>query len=158
MTFSFILLLIVFALVFIQIIFFQITKRVNIDKGYVKVDSLLTPTEHNFYVVLQKQISKYHIIQCKVRLEDIIIVTAVQNRNSMRGRIKSRHIDFTICDKATLKPLYCIELDDSSHNRPDRIERDTFINNLFEDVKIPLLRVSTKDMYKFKLSSYKLNI
>ena len=41
-----------------------------------------------------------------------------------RNRIHAKHIDFVLCDPGNLQPILCIELDDPSHNRPDRIERD----------------------------------
>ena len=46
----------------------------------------------------------------------------------------------------------CIELDDKSHKRWDRIQRDNFINKLFEDLEIPLLRYPVyENYYKKKL-------
>ena len=45
------------------------------------------------------------------------------------------------------KIKFCIELDDKSHERPERIERDNFINQLFNDLKIKLLRIKAKPEY-----------
>ena len=44
----------------------------------------------------------------------------------------------------------CIELDDYTHNQQKRIERDKFINKLFEDVNIKLLRVPVQNFYNIK--------
>jgi hypothetical protein len=41
----------------------------------------------------------------------------------------------------------CLELDDTSHNRKDRIERDVFVNGAFEQAGVPLLRVPTQKYY-----------
>ena len=41
----------------------------------------------------------------------------------------------------------CIELDDYTHKRKNRIERDTFINELFKQLEIDLLRYPTYNIY-----------
>jgi len=47
----------------------------------------------------------------------------------------------------TLKPVFVIELDDSSHKRPDRIERDSFVKKVFEEARIPLVRILVRNGY-----------
>ena len=42
-------------------------------------------------------------------------------------RIQAKHVDFVICDEK-LVAKYIIELDDNSHNAPDRIQRDLFVD------------------------------
>jgi hypothetical protein len=37
--------------------------------------------------------------------------------------------------------LFCMELDDPTHNRKDRIERDKLVNTAFYDAGMPLIRV-----------------
>ncbi len=50
----------------------------------------------------------------KVRLEDFVEATG-EEKQSLRGRIKSRHADFLVCDdKLHIKTA--IELDDISHS------------------------------------------
>lgn len=39
-------------------------------------------------------------------------------------------INFVLCDKENIEPLIAIELDDSSHGRPDRMARDIFIDRV----------------------------
>ena len=50
------------------------------------------------------------------------------------GKIKSKHIDFILCKKDNLYPELLIELNDSSHNKEDRIKRDDFIKKIAEKV------------------------
>jgi hypothetical protein len=61
-------------------------------------------------------------------------------RKSNFDHIKSRHIDFVICDSA-LSPQIVIELDDFSHRRPDRVGRDRDVNRILEIAELPILRV-----------------
>ena len=41
----------------------------------------------------------------------------------------------------------CIELDDKTHEQKERIERDNFVNQLFKDLKIQLLRIKVNNYY-----------
>ncbi|WP_157919293.1 DUF2726 domain-containing protein, partial [Escherichia coli] len=54
--------------------------------------------------------------------------------------ISQYHIDFLIVDKSNFSIVCAIELDDSSHDLPDRIKRDNKINMIFKFTGIPLLR------------------
>ena len=46
-----------------------------------------------------------------------------------------------------MKPLCGIELDDSSHENDDRQERDQFVDTLFREAGLPLLRVPVRREY-----------
>lgn len=118
---------------------------------YFKKHSLLTPAEDNFYKVLEKiaQENSY-IIQTKVRLEGLIGVDFyAENWWGLRNRIKSREMDFVLCEKrdSSLNPVLIIELDDSSHQRADRIERDKNLNHVLEEAGLPILHISTAYSY-----------
>ena len=45
---------------------------------------------------------------------------------------------------------YYIELDDNTHNQAKRIERDNFINKLFKDLDIKLLRIPVQNYYNME--------
>lgn len=108
-----------------------------------KKKPLLTPTESDFYKILKSKCdNKNLLIFPKVRLEDYIEVTSKEEKNKYRGRIKSRHIDFLICDNE-LNIIMGIELDDKSHNRKSTQETDEFKNQLFNTIGIPLARIKT---------------
>jgi|SRR3989344_1769522 len=121
---------------------------------YHKRDYLLSNAEKKFYDVLKIIADENNwIISLKVRLEDLIEVPHnmdYRQRWSLRGRIKSRHIDFVICDKINIIPLLAIELDDSSHGRWDRVESDNNLNRILKEAGLPLLRIRAK--YSYSLS------
>lgn len=77
---------------------------------------------------------KGYIICPKVRLSDIIKPkSGEKNYQTLLNKIQSKHVDFVICDQNMyIKAI--IELDDSSHNRPDRIERDKFVDTILQSV------------------------
>ena len=42
--------------------------------------------------------------------------------------------------------MYAIELDDFTHERSDRIERDSEVERIFEEAKLPLVRFKNRDI------------
>lgn len=108
---------------------------------------LLTKTEYSFYNAL-KDICKAQEIQIcpKVRLEDLAEVTTKQSKMKYRGYIKSRHVDFTLCD-SKLNVIAVVELDDYSHNTNKAKQTDSFKNQLFETIGIPLFRIIVCNNY-----------
>jgi hypothetical protein len=83
-----------------------------------------------------------------VRLEDLLwLPKYTRNRYGLRNRIKSRHVDFLLCDKENVKPIIVIELDDSFHSREDRVERDNFVDRALQGARLPILHVKVRDFY-----------
>ena len=105
--------------------------------------NLLTNTEYTFYKVLKNSCDANNLLICpKVRLEDFVEVTDYQEKYKFRAYIRSRHIDFIICD-SSLRVLAGVELDDSSHNSQKAKENDMFKDNVFRVIGIPLFRAKT---------------
>ncbi|MDE7319372.1 MAG: DUF2726 domain-containing protein [Lachnospiraceae bacterium] len=126
-------------------------RRFEKDYPYEK-KMLLTAAEYRFYRILKERCDKNDLLICpKVRMEDFLQVTDRQNINKYRGYIKSRHIDFIICDK-DLYMLAGLELDDSSHDTDAAAVTDAFKNNVFKKIKIPLYRIPVEPkMYKSRI-------
>ena len=104
---------------------------------------LLTKTEYGFWKCLKQKCDEKGFIICpKVRMEDFLSVTVKDKKQLMkyRGYIKSRHIDFMICDSA-LHILAGLELDDRSHNSASAQKTDLFKNQVFTVIGLPLFRV-----------------
>jgi len=115
-------------------------------KGNYQATSLLTPTEQKFYNLLLLECMKINMnVYPKVRIEDFINAVG-KDRYVNRNRIKSRHIDFLICD-SNVKVKLAIELDDYTHNTREAAELDEFKNQLMKEVGIRLFRVKVKDDY-----------
>ena len=56
-------------------------------------------------------------------------------------------LDFVVCDATTMKPRLAIELDDSSHNRDRKKQRDTFVDEVIACAKFRLVRVPARRTY-----------
>ena len=104
---------------------------------------LLTSNEFPFYRILQPLCEKHGwLLLIKMRLADIMAVRSGEKEYmSYFNKIKAKHTDFVLCDPDTLDVLCGVELDDPSHDRPDRIERDEFVDQVYETAGIPLLHV-----------------
>ncbi len=117
---------------------------------YDAIPHLFTPAERSFLRVLREVIGPEHQIFGKVRVAD-----ALQVRKGLPGaawrqafnRIQAKHFDYLICRTADSAILLAIELDDKSHERPDRIARDRFLERATAAAKLPLLRVPCQKHY-----------
>lgn len=109
-------------------------------KSYQK-KYLLTKNEYQAYKNLKTILSKHQLIACpKVRLLDIVEPINGDHYKGALGKIQSKHVDFVICDK----DLYIkgiLELDDNSHNLPERQERDQFVDAVLRNVGYKVIRV-----------------
>jgi len=115
---------------------------------YFKRPSLVTKNELRFYKSLHKAAMDDFEVFAMVRIADLIRVEkGSPNGRKWLNKILSKHIDFVLCDPRSLEPVCCIELDDASHSRPDRIERDRFVNDAFDAADLPLLRIPVEPTY-----------
>ena len=114
----------------------------DITKLY-NAKTILTDREYEFYKKLKPLADEYGLsIFTKVRLADLIEPKPkAENPYWMEcfNKIKAKHIDFALADEETAI-VALIELDDTSHERPDRVERDDFVNAVLENTGYALLR------------------
>ncbi len=113
-------------------------------------DDFLSPAELSFYKVLVLILRNRYTVQSKVRLADIFFVAQAKGKMAYFNRISQRHLDFLVCDAASMKPLLGIELDDSSHRKKNRQERDAFVEEVFRAAKLPLVRFPVQRGYTAK--------
>ena len=117
------------------------------DLPYRLRDDFLSPAELAFYRVLTQAVGGQAVICTKVNLADIFFVPQSKENHSFRNKIDRKHVDFLLCEPATMKPRCGIELDDSSHDRRDRQERDAFVDQVFKVAKLPLIHVPARASY-----------
>lgn len=135
------------------IVFFAIILLLRMFGGEQKFpyntrNSLVTRSELKFYRALVKAAQDDFAIFAMVRLADLFTVAPqTKNYRSWLNKILAKHVDFVLCDPLTLQPLVCIELDDASHQKPDRIERDILVNKIFDSADLPLLRIPVQPSY-----------
>ncbi len=136
----------IIAILFIIAIFYiiYISKKSANNKAlpYSK-KYLLTKNEWNFYRRLKPVADRlgYGII-AKIRLADLVEVDTSKTNEFGKffSKISSKHIDFGLVNPENMEVKFLIELDDSSHDKPDRIERDDFVNKLCSKTGYVLIR------------------
>lgn len=109
---------------------------------YGKKQSILTPSELVFYNTLGHAVGHEYRIVPQAHLSAFIDheITG-QSWKGAFARINGKSVDFLLCNKETMEPVLAIELDDSSHSRPDRKLRDDFVKEVFADAHMPFLRI-----------------
>jgi hypothetical protein len=117
---------------------------------YTLKPALFSPAERSFLGVLDQAIGKHYQIFGKVRIADVIETErglSASTRQAAFNRINAKHFDFLLCNRDDLAVVCAIELDDKSHRKNSRQERDAFIGDLCQSVGLPLLRVEAKRTY-----------
>ncbi len=110
-------------------------------------DDFLSPAEFSYYRVLKSVLGARATVCTKVRLADILFVARPHENQAYLNRISSKHVDFLLCDSSTMTPVVAIELDDASHKREDRRQRDEFVDNALHAAGLPLVRVPPQHDY-----------
>ena len=73
--------------------------------------------------------------------------TPTGERQRAVNRLLAKHIDFVLCRPHDLAITALVELDDSSHNRPDRKARDVFLEKACAAAGVTLLRFPARQGY-----------
>jgi len=132
-------------------IFFPFLKFVQKEEAqalpYRLRDDFLSSAEFSFYKVLTSLLGARWTVQSKVRLADVFFVSRPNENIAFFNRIAQKHLDFLVCDSASMKPVFGIELDDSSHRRSNRQVRDAFVEDVCKAAGLPLLRVPVQREY-----------
>ena len=110
-------------------------------------DDFLSLAELSFYHVLCDAVGGRAVVCPKVRLGDIFFVTRPHKNLAAFNRIAQKHVDFVVCEPQLMRPLFGVELDDSSHARAGQQTRDEFKDRVFEAARLPLLRVPVQRGY-----------
>lgn len=109
---------------------FPFYKKVVMHKGELKV-----------FQYIRECVPENCMVLAKVRLWDIVDVPQKQEeRMHYVGKIRSRHVDFLICDEVA-SPLLAVELDGKLHQSQERQEKDEYLNRALAAAGIDVLRV-----------------
>lgn len=112
-------------------------------------DHFLSPAEQAFFDILRQAVGNRAVLNAKVALNDIFYVNKddYSRYRIYTNKIDRKHVDFLLCDPVTMQPVVGIELDDRSHQREDRQERDHFVDGVFSAGDLPLLHMPVRRAY-----------
>lgn len=118
-------------------------KKYDLKRYYLK-SSIVTPVERWMYRIIQEELPNDYLIAPKVGIKDFVGITKGQNYIGHFGHIAQKHIDFLICKKEDLSPVLGIEIDDNSHQKTDRKQRDQEVNQIYNAVGLKIIHIPTK--------------
>ena len=117
---------------------------------YARRESLFTPAELRFLSTLREALPEGLEIFGKVRVADVLKPVEGLDPKAWRSafhRITAKHLDFVLCERETGCFVCAIELNDRSHQRPDRQERDRFIVQACAEAGFSLLLIPAARSY-----------
>jgi len=115
---------------------------------YKRKNFFLTRAEHECFDALMAAVGNDYLIFAQVHLPTLIDNKVVgQNWRAAFRHINGKSVDFVLCDKAYISPKLAIELDDKSHERPERQERDVEVERILQEAGVPLLRLQNRGRF-----------
>jgi hypothetical protein len=139
-------------LVVVLVIIVRWVLRARGDEAYpyVRNEALFTPAERSFLGALDRAVGPEYRVFGKVRVADVVSVRRMRDRSRWRqafNRISPRHFDYVLCSKDDLGVVAVVELNDRSHRRRDRQDRDAFLVGLCDAIGLPLVQVPARKSY-----------
>ena len=114
--------------------------KINARESY-QARQLLTKHELQEYFKLKQYADTRGWLVCpKVRLWDLIEPKrGAGKKQTLINKIQSKHVDFVLVDQS-MNVIGVLELDDRSHDRADRKERDGFVREALEGAGITMIQ------------------
>lgn len=101
----------------------------------------MSRAEREFFDILIGIVEDKYYVFPQIHLPTILDNKIIgQNWRGAFRHIDEKSVDFVICDKAYIKPIFVIELDDKTHKQDNRKERDEEVERILSEAGIPLLR------------------
>ena len=136
-------------------------------------DAVLSPGEIVFLPALRDAVrlawegrggiaSDMPLVLASVRLAEVVEAAASRSKDrsawqSAFNAIQSKQIDFVVCEAGTTRPLIAVELDDATHARANRRERDEAVEAICAGAGLPLLRVRAAASYPVQRLAAQIN-
>lgn len=139
-------LLVAFAVV---IVILSILKSAATGKGssktfqFARKDPFLRQDEVLLFKRLVAALTEAHVFP------QVAMSAFVQHRGkaqAARNLFAQKYVDYLVCDRETMRPLYVIELDGASHASLKAQKRDKQKNDVLASAGIPIMRYTSKDV------------
>ena len=132
------------------------------DFHFKHKDFLITEKEYKFYKLLMAILDDKYYIFPQIHLSHITKPSVKWTPNWGGWKAAFHHInqmsvDYVVCTKKGIRPKLAIELDDSSHNRADRIARDEEVEAMLAEAELPLARFTDEEAQQADLVEARLS-
>lgn len=97
----------------------------------------ISSCEQHYFDIFKKILSgSSYVVFPQIPLSQIVNVISTDIKYQYE---LNQVIDFGIFDATTFKPVLCIEINDKTHEQPDRLARDIKVKNILTLADLPLL-------------------
>lgn len=108
---------------------------------YRRKEQLMTNYEAKFFRRLEKVAGDRYYIFPQVHLSSILDHKVKgQDWRAALSTIQRKSVDYVLCSREDLRITYAIELDDSSHDQDERVDRDRTVERILADSGVVLVR------------------
>jgi len=109
-------------------------------------DQFMSTPELALFRTLQQMVGRRYAICPKVSVNDIFYIVRPNENVHFFNKIFRKHVDFLLCDPATLKPVIGVELVKPVAKSETR-EVDQFMQDLFISAGLPLVHIPSSEHY-----------
>ena len=115
---------------------------------HYKPRAFLDSVEGNVYKALSEVFDANTKVFAKVCLAGLVAVPKADRQYLAHWRrVQRRTIDFLICSASTLKPILAIKLETELDSKKRRASGPGILEEVLEDIGLPLLRLRAQDEY-----------
>lgn len=126
-------------LALVQLLRLSRAPRAGQQRVYRRKDTYISRAEWEFLHILRNLLPEYEVCP-QAPLVAVVDKPGAAFRNEL-----FRVVDYVVVEPISYKPLVLIELNDASHRRADRIERDRRVAEICADAGIPLVTFTAAD-------------
>lgn len=113
---------------------------------FTRRDYIMTRVEGELFRRLENMVGDRYYIFPQVHLSSLLDHKVNgQNWKGALSTIQRKSVDFVLVDRVSLRTMYVVELDDTSHDQPDRQQRDGLVEKLLLEADTPLVRLRNLD-------------
>jgi hypothetical protein len=109
-------------------------------------EPFLASTEQALFRLLNQLMGERYFICPKVSLNDIFYIVRPNENVHFFSKLFRKHVDFLLCDRQTLAPVFGVELA-RPISKGEAREADKFLDELFNDAGLPLVHIPSKESY-----------
>ncbi len=113
---------------------------------YRKKDYIMTRREADFFKRLERVFGQKFYIFPQVHLDAVLDYRVKgQGWKGALSKIQRKSLDYAVYSREDMTLKFAIELDDPTHDRSSRIDRDQLVDRLFKEAGIKLIRFRNID-------------
>jgi len=109
---------------------------------------IMSNGEFAFYRALSRAVGEEFDIMTKVRAAAVVSCSRANWAAGYGTPIAQKELDFVLLRPGTSYVVAAVELDDKTHDLPERQERDAFLDAAFESASVPLVRFKALSRYR----------